>query len=414
MHGFYSAAIVNVGSQSLRILLAPSAYYPNVGGIEELTRQLAIALRSKGHESAVLTNRWPPATARAEKLNGVDVARLRFPLPAASPSDAALFALTAPLAAASVVRAIRSWRPDVVHAIGAGPQAAYVAVLRPLLRARLVFTAQGELTFDAQDVFARSTSLRGGLRRILRAADAVTACSAYVLRDLTDFAAIRGPSWVVPNGVEPADFAQARPESRERPYVLAVGRLVPQKGLDVLIEAFATSALADLDLVIAGDGPERERLRERAAQLRLAQRVHLAGAVDRAGIASLLAGARAFALPSRGEPFGIALLEAMAAGVPAVATRAGGVPEFARDGENALLVRVDDPQELAAALDRVDMNAEVREALVRGGRATADELRWERIARRYLQIYAAAGVAPRARGIESPIDRRPFGWRPSR
>jgi glycosyltransferase involved in cell wall biosynthesis len=274
-----------------------------------------------------------------------------------------------------------------VHVIGAGPQSAYLAALHRLLRAHLVFTAQGELAFDAQDVFTRSSSLRAGLRRMLRVADAVTACSEYVLRELTAFAPIRAPACVVPNGVEPADFADATPASRNRPYVLGVGRLVPQKGFDVLLDACASPRLAGLDLVVAGDGRERARLSDRAATLGLAERVELTGALGRRALAQLLAGARAFALTSRAEPFGIALLEAMAAGVPAVATRAGGVPEFARDEHNALLVPPDDSTELAAALERLDADAALRVRLVEGGRRTANELSWERIADRYLEVY---------------------------
>src|SRR5947209_19478670 len=75
----------------LRVLLAPSAYYPHVGGIEELTRQLALALRVRGHEVSVLTNRWPPGVSASETLDAIEVTRLTFPLPSASPLAAGRF-----------------------------------------------------------------------------------------------------------------------------------------------------------------------------------------------------------------------------------------------------------------------------------------------------------------------------------
>ena len=81
----------------------------------------------------------------------------------------------------------------------------------------------------------------------------------------------------------------------------------------------------------------------------------------------------------------------MAAGVPAVATAAGGVPEFARDGENALLVPPDNPTALAEGLARLIADAQLRERLSRGGRRTAADLAWSEIARRYEQIYLAIG-----------------------
>jgi glycogen synthase len=94
-----------------------------------------------------------------------------------------------------------------------------------------------------------------------------------------------------------------------------------------------------------------------------------------------------FAFPSRGEPFGIALLEAMAASVPSVASRAGGVTEFAEDEVNALLVEPDDPGALAHALARVMSDSVLRERLCVAGRATANELSWLTIGPRYEQLY---------------------------
>lgn len=372
----------------LRILLAPSAYYPHVGGIEELTRQMAIALRAHGHETAVLTNRWPEGVRRSEVLDSVPVMRLRFPLPAMRPLSALRFAATSPLATASLLRFIRRWRPDIVHVIGAGPQSVYLATLHSLLGARLVFTAQGELTFDAHGVFEKSATLRAGLRRMLRNADAVTACSAFVLHDLELFGVISGVSQVIPNGVDPDEFTDA-PERALGMYVLAVGRLVPQKGFDLLVAAFESNLLSELSLVVAGDGFERPRLEALADELGLTSRVHFLGSVGRPRLGQLLRGAHVFAFPSRGEAFGIALLEAMAAGVPSVAAAAGGVPELARDGENALVVPSEDVDALASALATVATDVRLRERLIEGGRTTAAELAWRRVAGQYEAIYRA-------------------------
>jgi glycogen synthase len=271
--------------------------------------------------------------------------------------------------------------------IGAGPPSVYLAALHARLRASLVFTAQGELTFDAHAAFARSATLLAGLRRMLRAADAVTACSDFVMHDLEKLEEIRAPSYVVPNGVEPRDFENVDPEQDVDPYVLGVGRLVPEKGFDVLIDAFAAEKLAGLNLVVAGDGFERDHLRARASERGIESRVRFVGAVARARVAELFRGAHVFALPSRGEPFGIALLEAMAAGVPAVATAAGGIPEFARNGVNALLVAPGDAKALATAIGRLAFEPDLRDRLIAAGRATAEEHAWARIAARYEDIY---------------------------
>ena len=173
-------------------------------------------------------------------------------------------------------------------------------------------------------------------------------------------------------------------------YVLGVGRLVPQKGFDLLIDAFAAAELGDMHLVIAGDGFERNALTLRASKLGILERVHLIGAVGRSDLRALLHAAQAFAFPSRAEPFGIALLESMAAGTPAVVTAAGGVTEFVRDGENALTVPPDEVGALVSALSRVVTDQALRGRLSAAGVSTARDLAWVRIVRHYEDAYAKA------------------------
>ncbi|HUC44715.1 MAG TPA: glycosyltransferase family 4 protein [Candidatus Sulfotelmatobacter sp.] len=370
----------------MRILLAPSAYYPNIGGIEETTLQLARALTGLGHEIQIVTHGWGAGGPRSETRDGFKVTRLSLPLP----STAARFAVIGTADAARLLTLVRRFRPDVVHAIGGGHLLAYLVTLRRLLGAPLVFTAQGLGRYDAYGTPQRGSPLRAGLRRVLAEGDHVTACSAYILDGLAEVGPILAPSSVILNGVEPADFAGHPPEKGLERSVLAVGRLVDQKAFDVLLEAFRSERLAGLSLVIAGDGIERERLEAQAAQPELRDRVRFLGAADRARIASLLHGARLFAFPSRYEPFGIALLEAMAVGVPAVATATGGILDFARDEENAVLVPPDDPDALAAAIARVDADDDLRQRLVAGGRETAAELTWSRLVDRYLEVYISA------------------------
>jgi len=371
----------------LRILLVPSAYYPHVGGVEEVTRQLARALVRRGDQPRVITNEWPAGVRRAEVAEGIEVRRLPFPLPQGSAVGLLHFGLAAPSAAGSFVREIRRAAPDVVHVMGAGPPAVYAAVLRKLVRAPMVFTAHGELTYDAHEAFRRSATLRYGLRSMLTHASVVTACSRAVLGDLEHFSHFPGAREVIPNGVDPDEFSNGTPPDSAGRYILAVGRLVPQKGFDILLRAFTEDSLAGLSLVIAGEGPDRVELEAKARGLGLAERVEFLGAVERARLPSLLAGARAFAFPSRGEAFGLALLEAMAAGVPAVAAAAGGIPELAVDGQNALLVEPENAPQLARALARLDADRELRERLAAGGRATADQLRWDGVCQRYVDLY---------------------------
>lgn len=379
--------------RALRVLLVPSAYYPHTGGIEEMTRRLALELDRRGHGAMVLTNRWPPDTAAREVLDGVRVRRLRLELPGRHPRRATRFAAVAPRSAAALLREVAAFAPDVVHVNGAGPNAAYVAALRRLLRVPVVFTAHGEFRNDAYAVFEHSKPLRRALSALLRQAAAVTAPSRVVLEELAAELELVAPASVIPNAVDVSEFAgpQAAREA-SAPYVFTAGRLVRQKGLDVLLRAYADAApaLGSRRLVIAGDGPERDALERQAAGLQLGQRVTFTGAVGRGRLTELLRGADAFAFPSRREAFGIALLEAMAAGVPAVAARVGGIPEFTRHEENALLVEPDDPVALAAALVRLVQDEALRARLAAAGRAQAELHSWSRIIPQYEGLYQAA------------------------
>lgn len=142
------------------------------------------------------------------------------------------------------------------------------------------------------------------------------------------------------------------------PVVVVLGRLHPHKGIDVLLRAASLLAPAHtgLQVLIAGaDDPgspaERELLQALADGAGLAGRVHFLGFRDRAE--QVIARARIYVQPSRFEPQGLAILEAMAIGVPVVASEVGGVPEVVIDGVNGLLVPPDDPAALAGAIDRL-------------------------------------------------------------
>ena len=147
-------------------------------------------------------------------------------------------------------------------------------------------------------------------------------------------------------GKNPAD-----PVEEDVPLLLAVCRLEPQKGVDVAVRALAR--LRDVEpaaeLVVLGDGPERDRLEDLARELDVP--VHLLGRVP--DVAAWLRRADVLVHPARWEGFGLALLEAMLAQLPVVATNVSSIPEIVADGATGLLVPPDDPEALAEAIARV-------------------------------------------------------------
>jgi glycosyltransferase involved in cell wall biosynthesis len=171
--------------------------------------------------------------------------------------------------------------------------------------------------------------------------------------------------------------------------IVAVGRLVPQKGFDVLVRAFATLSTEDWRLTILGEGPSRRALEDLIAQLGVRDRVALVGEVH--DVRARLRSAAVFVLASRFEGFPNALLEAMAEGAAIVATDCrSGPAEILRDCPRALLVPVDDAPALADALARVIVDEALRERCGAEVRTAASRCSPAAIAARWEDVLARA------------------------
>jgi colanic acid/amylovoran biosynthesis glycosyltransferase len=173
--------------------------------------------------------------------------------------------------------------------------------------------------------------------------------------------------------------------------VLTVARLVRGKGLDVLLEALQLLERRGLgaDAVVVGDGPDRERLEQRIRKLGLEDRVRLAGAVDQDSIRELYAEAEVFCLPSFSEGVPVVLMEAMAMGLPVVASRITGVPELVEEGRSGLLVPPGRPDALADSLAQIlSAEREKRRTMGTAGRSRVrDEFSAERNVERLLALF---------------------------
>jgi glycogen(starch) synthase len=358
--------------------------------VQEVVRRLTAAMAGRGH-AVHLVARLPggvdaPLPAR-DASTGATVSRVRFvraPHRGAGGRAYRHFLHRFPASAARLVAAVRRARPDVIATHCSKFHAPYVVAMRALGVPVVVHLHNGPRTADGPESVLLSRALLRCARRVI----AVSSAVADYARGVLPARAARVVT--VPNGADADEFAAVAPARRPRPYVLGAGALAERKGFDLLIDAHAAAGI-ELDLVLAGDGPERAALEARASARGIASRVDFLGHVDRATVAALLRGAAIVAMPSRFEGHPLVCLEAMLAGAPLVASAIPGLPAELRHGETGLLVPPDDPSALATTLRALVDAPERAAALGRAARAAGRGFpSWDDVAARVLAEYETA------------------------
>ena len=312
--------------------------------------------------------------------------------------------LLAPLAGVAVRGAVAARleerRYDAVHVHWLVPNAALVADIVSAHRAPLVVSLHGSDVFVAE----RLAPARWLARRALRAAGAVTACSSDLFQRALRLGAPAARTRVVPYGVDLQRFSPAVKAAGIRArlgvpedafLVLGLGRLVEKKGFRHLVEAAARTD--GIHLLIAGEGDLRHDLQAQARAAGVA--AHFPGALERDDMAAAIAASDVVVVPSvvdrAGNVDGLpnALLEALAAGKPVVASRVAGIPDVVEDERNGLLVPEKDERALAAALLRLRQEPETCRRLSAEARRRAEKaLGWDAAARRFEECYAQAAA----------------------
>jgi glycosyltransferase involved in cell wall biosynthesis len=237
------------------------------------------------------------------------------------------------------------------------------------------------------------------MRRSLSSADRTIAVSENTRSDLVEYFGVDGSSIdVVYNGVDDTFREKLSEEDLERwlrqlgirrPYLLFVGNPKPHKNLDRVVQAYAQAQkLADLDapLVCVGDRTAAQfKLRQRAEQLGVGDKVRLLGHVAQEALPALYQGASLFLYPTLYEGFGLPVVEAMASGTPVLTSNTSALKEIA--GGYAHLVDPLDTERMAKAIVRLMTDDEYRARLAEQGRTRAQDFHWRRTAERTLEVY---------------------------
>jgi glycosyltransferase involved in cell wall biosynthesis len=271
-------------------------------------------------------------------------------------------------------------RVDVVHSLDLIP---------PPTRRPLVVTVLDTVTADLPELHPqRSASMQRRQLASLQRAAVVLAVSDRMAAGLAEVGVephrIRVTTLGVSRLPHPAD-----PGVRSPRYVLMVGTLEPRKGHDLLLRAFADARLADLGVVFAGPTGGRDgALKAAAAELGVLDRLEILGPVDDARLAGLYRDATMLCMPSLGEGFGLPVLEAMAAGIPVIASDLPVIREVTAD--SAVLVPPGDVRALQAAITRVHTDEPLARRLRDAGVRRARDFSWAGTADRTIEAYRAA------------------------
>jgi glycosyltransferase involved in cell wall biosynthesis len=353
-------------------------YWPDVGGIESIARQMAPSLAGLGHRVCVVASHGKAEQPDRTEVDGIPVCRFPFWQASVQQDLRRMLHIRK-----EIIALKQSFQPDVIHVNFSG-YTAYFQLTTATPAAPTLVALYSNLAGSRSG----PTSL---LHRLLRSADWVVAASDDTLNAARRLVpAIGDRSSVIYAGVDSRPKTP-RPPELQPPHLLCLGRLAEEKGIDVALRAFAIIRRdqPEASLTVAGDGPARPKLEQLAASLGIAGAVRFAGFVSDEQKAALFEAASLFLLPSRcAEAFPLVALEAAQWARPVVATRLGGMPEAVLHDRTGLLVDAEDPAALAGAIRKLLANPEQARLMgLRGRERVLESFSLEGYIRQFEQQY---------------------------
>lgn len=370
--------------QSLRVLMVIRQFHPLVGGAELFAERLAIELIAQGCPTSIVTARIERGWPKREKLEDqLEVVRL--------PAPRMRFVGSLVFVTALLLHFIRHRRHfDLIHVHHADYATFAAALAGRLLRKPVVCQLHG--TGKVGDISQLRHSPVSSLKRwSLRTVDRLVVISSAMRTEVLAAGFSESQVLQIPDGVDVQAFEPATSkQSSQGKQIVYVGRLSFEKGPDVLIDAFRLLVKRHhkmVQLTFVGDGGLRQLLERQVKDCGLKHLVQFLG--NASDVRPYLHAADAYVLPSRSEGLSVALLEAMACGLPVVATRSGGPVDVVEDGTNGLLVEPEDPEALAGAIQRVLDDRHLACQLGCQARRTVEEkYSLQSVAERYIRLYS--------------------------
>lgn len=366
-----------------------STFLPRVGGVEMVVSHLAQCQHDSGNRVTVIT----PRIRGVNNYVNVPYRVVHYIRPSSKRF----------LTRQVLIRLLwEHWKHpfDVLHCHSAYPHGYVSATFKRLTGVPIIITPHGPTDIMRNERIRQDHRLEQRLAFGLRSADGITAISRDIYNEILSVGGLEQDRvCTIPNGISWQEYMACPPCQAPTPYVLAMGRLVHQKGFDSLLFAFTqvVKLFPELQLYIAGAGVERNNLEELACQLGITESVRFLGLVQGQEKIAYLRGADFFVCPSRFEPFGIVVLEAMAAGLPIIATAVGGILDMIHDGQNGYLVPPNDTIALAETMVRLYASNQIKECFREEVVRIVPQYGWDRISTQYMALYRKVLKPPHVR-----------------
>ena len=371
----------------MRIALVSDWYYPKIGGVASHMHHLALKLKERGHEVAIVTNNRK--TGKEKELEEKEIDIIKIP------------GVVSPIIEVNVSYSLKSTKElngflkafDVIHSHHAFTPLALKAAKagRNMNKATLLTTHSISFAHESKlwEALGLTFPVFSKYLRYPHKIIAVSRAARAFIEHFTDT-----PIEVIPNGVDDKLFTPNWDKEElkaqfgiEGKVVLYVSRMSYRKGPHVLLNAF--SKIEDATLIMVGAGELLPFLKAQAKFLGIEDRVKFMGYVESATLPRIFGMADVFVLPSiTAEAFEIVILEAMASGLPVVATNVGGIPEIIRESESGLLVPPGNELELRNAIEKLLLDDDLREWLGNNGRKAVEEkYSWDKVVEQIEKTY---------------------------
>ena len=387
----------------MKIVISTDVYYPMINGVAVFSKNLATGLKKRGHQVMVLTPSISGKFSVEKDPNcNFTVVRLKstrmylYPDQIEKiPNDKKILGIKIPQLLyknglhvsynpySDIRRVLEDFKPDIIHNQTSGPLALAIFRYAKKRNVPIVMTDHTYPDNLTQQVklpkFAKkpiNAAMNAYFMSFLRRSEYATLPTKQAITDLLpkNHHSFKVPVEALSNGIDLSHFTKG-PASEEIykkyaipknvPIVLYVGRIDPEKSLDILVNSFKKliKEAPKAHLVMVGDGTAREKLEKMVKRKKLGSQTHFIGRVVGDDLSQIYRTGTVFVITSKTETQSIVLMEAMASGLPAIAVNAGAVTELVKDGENGFIFEPNDTAGIASGINTIISNKELREKM---------------------------------------------------